>query len=247
MKREMKKVYLMFIASVVVIFLISVFFRGAFTIEEMSFYLTVTGLIYGLMAAFTISNVWEKYSEIRSSIAEEISSLQSAYELFRHFKDKTLLIKFGKVVSDYCNYIHGTFWKDYNIKNHLSNPKFLALFDFIGEVKPKHKQYDSALWEKFLEEIQDVSTARTKQLTLASHGVSRLRWGLLVFLSVSVIGGMLLTVSQSGVNVAAFINTVMGAAILLILVVIFELDMLEFNIEVISNVPYRRVAEHVSK
>jgi hypothetical protein len=244
MKARILGSYIILVVVIIATFLISLNFDGLFTLEEMGLYLTVTGLIYGLIAAFSVSNVWEKFSAIRATIGEEIGSLINLHEMSRHFSDKTLPKKLGKLISSYCDFIVSTPWSEYHLKQ-LKHPAFQNLFNFLGEIKTKDKKDNPVLFQNLIGEIQNISAARTHQLTLASHGISKLRWFLLLFLSASVIIGLLLTITPSGPTVSAFANTVMTAVILLILVVIYDLDMLQFEVEIISNKPYREVKKYV--
>ena len=108
----MKAVNYMALALIVAFMLSFNVFR-IFSLEEMSLFLTVIGLIYGLIAAFTITNAWERFSKIRDAIAEETDALVDIYFYTKQLSDKTSFHKIRQGILEYCKEVPTVSWEEY--------------------------------------------------------------------------------------------------------------------------------------
>jgi hypothetical protein len=237
------KIFNYLIIIILISFLVSFNAVRVFPVNEMSLFLTVVGLIYGLIAAFTINNTWERFSKIRDAISEETSSLLNLYVILRRISDKSLLGRFSRTVKEYCSEVVQIEWKDY-WSSEQTHKKFMELFDIIGEAKLKTTK-DEVLYEQCYQELREASTARTQQLVLAQTKLSVVHWVLVLFLSAVLVVSIVFMSLPLGF-MTIFISTCMMASVGLILLVIYELDSMKTAEKEVSVDPYTNLAKKLS-
>lgn len=237
------KVFNYLIIIILISFLVSFNAVRVFPVNEMSLFLTVVGLIYGLIAAFTINNTWERFSKIRDAISEETSSLLNLYVILKKMGDKSLLGRFSRTVKEYCNEVVQIEWKDY-WSSEQTHKKFMELFDIIGEAKLKTTKHE-VLYQQCYEELREASTARTQQLVLAQTKLSVVHWVLILFLSAVLVVSIVFMSLPLGF-MTIFISTCMMASVGLILLVIYELDSMKTAEKEVSVDPYTNLAKKLS-
>ena len=224
------------VIAVLVSFVLAMNVFRVFPLNETSMFITVVGLIYGLMAAFTINNVWERFSKIRDAIAEEVSSLLHIQFMLTSFADKKTVKAFSDQLVKYCNLILVTDWKVYWVAQNVHN-NFFELYKILGGIKTKDDK-ESALYSACLAEMNQSSTARTHQLVLAQSKLSTLQWGLIGVLSLILTISVVFLALPKGL-LSFFITAATAFSIALILLVIYEFNALEIDKQEISNEPYR--------
>ena len=218
----------------VVIVLISVLI----SLNTIQVFLTVVGLIYGLIAAFTINNAWERFSKIRDAVAEETNSLVTMYIFANQLTDKIAFKKLKETLLEYTQEVPTIEWREY-WASEKTHKKFRNLIKIVSEIKLKN-QKDIELFDEVGEELRDAAAARNAQLVLAQTRVPKLQWALNILLSAILIIGLVLVAIPNYV-LSVFIVSAMVAAVLMIFVVVYELDSMKMAEEEISNEPYRQV------
>jgi ABC-type multidrug transport system fused ATPase/permease subunit len=239
----MKSTYYLFL---VVIFslLISLNTYRFFSIEDISIFLTVIGLIYGLIAAFSISNSWEKFSKIRDAIAEETASLKAIYIYSKYLNDKIVFNKIKKNITEYCNEVPKIEWKEYS-GSQKTHQKFENLINLVAGIKIKN-QKDSELFGEISEELRNAISSRNTQLIISQTKISKTQWLLNIFLSLILIIGLVF-LSISNYLLSIFVIASMISSIIFILFVIHEMDSLKIaDTEVYVN-PYIEVLDLINK
>ncbi|MBI4245204.1 MAG: DUF4239 domain-containing protein [Planctomycetes bacterium] len=204
----------------------------------MSLFLTVIGLIYGLISAFTINNAWERFSKIRDGVAEELSSLTTSYILTKRFSDKRVLSKIKAALISYCEEAPKIEWHEY-WKSESTHKKFRNIMEIIADAKIRNEK-DSVLFDQVTDEISNATKARSQQLVLAQTRVTKMQWVLNIFLSGVLITGLLL-LNIPDYNLAIFVTTTMIASVLLILMVIYQVDRMKIAEQEVSIEPYRQI------
>jgi len=232
------RAYTYLVVIIIISFLISLNTIKVFSLEEMSLFLTVVGLIYGLIAAFTINNAWERFSKIRDAVAEETNSLVTMYIFAKQLSDKVAFKKLKETLLEYSQEIPTIEWHEY-WASEKTHKKFRNLIKIVSEIKLKN-QKDIELFDEVGEELRDAAAARNAQLVLAQTRVPKLQWALNILLSAILIIGLVLVAIPNYV-LSIFIVSAMVAAVLMIFVVIYELDSMKMAEEEISNEPYRQV------
>ncbi len=162
--------------AVIVLFSLGLSMNTArfFSMGEVSLFVTVIGLTYGLMAAFTINNAWERFSKIRDAIAEEISSITDIYPLLRSLGAKYdgVARDFARSVIEYAREILRTEWHEYWNREEV-HKKFDEWFDIVTRIDPETKR-EEVILDNILEALREASLARSKQLVLANTRISGL-------------------------------------------------------------------------
>lgn len=234
------KSYYYFVLIVLFSFLLSFNRIEIFSLDEMSLFLTVIGLIYGLIAAFSINNAWERFSKIRDAIALEIDSFDSIHSLSRQLSDKASVRKLKSVMIDYCNEVPKVEWHKYWEAENV-HKIFKTMQKIVSEIKIKN-QKDYLLLDKIIDEVSEAASARSQQLILAQSRISKIQWVLNIFLSLILIAGLVF-LQILNYTLSIFIVATMIAAILLILTVIYDLDSMKVAEEEVSIEPYRRLVK----
>lgn len=230
------KWYAVFLGLLVVFFVLAKSIPGTFAITETSLFLTVVGLIYGLFAAFTITNVWGKFAEIRDRVGEETAGLVNVFLLSKSFSNKKITGLFYEKIRNYCNHVARLKWEEY--LNDEPQKKFNEIFEILNTMKFESGK-DSSVYSSVSNEIIRSSVAREHELILISNPLSISRWALLMFLSSIFLIGLYFTTFS--MDLAVFIKTTMSAAMVLILFVIYDVDKLKYKFKEVSVEPYYNV------
>ena len=128
------KTYSYLFLAIIIAFVLSFNRSGIFSLEEMSLFLTVVGLIYGLIAAFTINSAWERFSKIRDEVAIETGSLVMAYIFTKKLSDKVSARKFKSILKSYCEDVPKIEWHNY-WEAESTHRKFRALIELVAGIK----------------------------------------------------------------------------------------------------------------
>lgn len=152
-------------------FLLSMNNIKLFSLDEISLFLTVIGLIYGLIAAFTINNAWQRFSSIRDAISEEIYALMSIYIYAREFSDKATFDKLKSKLVEYCTDVPEIEWHDY-WRNEKTHKKFRDIIRIVAKTKIKNIK-DEHLFDEITTELEDAARARSMQLVLSQNRTSK--------------------------------------------------------------------------
>ncbi|MBI4162970.1 MAG: DUF4239 domain-containing protein [Candidatus Aenigmarchaeota archaeon] len=239
----MQAKYAMFVATIIA-FLLSFNTVRIFTLEEMSVFLTVIGLIYGIMAAFAISNAWERFSKIRDAIAEETNALTTMYIYAKHMTDKSAVRKLKEKTIEYCKEVPKVDWPDY-WTSEKTHQKFRSLIETVAGMNLKGVK-DVELFDDVSEELRTASTSRNLQLILSRTRLSKFQWMLNIFLSLILIIG--LTFLRIPDYITAIVSsTLMIIAVIFILFVVYELDSLRVSDKEVSIEPWLKVAKFIEK
>lgn len=223
---------------ILVAFVLSLNVFRFFTFGQLDIFMTVIGLAYGLIAAFTINNTWERYGKIRDAIAEETASLVDMYNILKGFSDKDFLEKVRKEIIYYCQFDIESEWGD-GEADKKSYSKFQDIFNLVMKSEVKTDK-EEILFEKCIDELRDVSSSRTKQDVLSQTKLSKLQWILLLFLSlILVISVILLEMPIEATTI--FISTSIITAVVLIILVIYELNSLKMAEKEFSVKPFEEV------
>ena len=238
----MKSFY--YVAGIVIIaFLISLNTKRLFSLDEISVFLTVIGLIYGLIAAFTINNAWERFSKIRDAIAEETSSLLNVFYFAKNTTDKkTATLLRDKLIS-YSTDVPKIEWKDY-WKSEATHAKFREIEKLIAEMKIKTNK-DIALYDHIANEMIEATSSRNEQLVLSQTRITNLQWLLNIFLSLVLVIGIAF-LNWGNYLLSIFITTAMIIAILLILFVLHEIDAMKVGEQEVSIAPYYQLVRIIA-
>jgi len=231
-----------------IILILSVFaaliFPGYFPIGDVSLYLTVTGLIYGLLAAFAISVSWDRYSRIVENLHEEISSETNVHLLLKHVSDKKIAQRMNNQILDYLVNVTEVPWSKY-FEAESVHKKFRKLFDIFGRIQIKDEK-DAQLFDDIGDELRNATKARDQQIVLSSTPLSSSIWSLLLLLSGAVVIGVYVVAFSSNI-LGIFTKIIMSISSFAILLVLHQIDSLQLEEKRIEEMPNKKVAEMIQK
>ena len=241
----MKKASFYWIFILIIIsFLISLNTIKIFSINQVGLFITVIGLIYGLIAAFTINAVWNRFDNIRNEISEEVSSLEQIWVYTRSFSNKVFSKKVSSLILRYCQEVPNIEWKDYWLSE-KTHAKFRNLVSLIATFKPKNEG-ESVLFDQITDEVSAASKARDKQILLSKLRLTKSQWFLNIFLSF-VLVFLLAFVTIPRYSVSVIIVTVMISATLIILFIMYQFDSMKILEDEVSVEPYTRLENLIKK
>jgi len=204
----------------------------------MRLFLTVIGLIYGLLAAFSISNAWEKFSKIRDAISEETASLKAIYIYSKYLSDNASFNKIRETILAYCTDVPKIEWKEY-FNSQKTHKEFEDLINRVAAIEIKDTK-DGKLFSDISGELRGAISSRNTQLILSQTKISNIQWTLNIFLSLILIAGLTF-LSMPNYSLFIFVIASMIASIIFILVVIHEMDALEIADSEVYVAPYEEV------
>lgn len=229
---------------VILAFLFSLNRVKIFSLDELGLFLTVIGLIYGLIAAFTISNSWERFSKIRDNISAETSALETFYLFGKKLSDQETFTHIKNSLSSYLADVPTIEWKDYwkSEKTHTKFRKIVEAFPGIAIDNAK----DSEIFDDMGDELKNAAAARTSQLVLSQTRLTKIQWILNIFLSlVLMISIIFLDIDDPYVSI--FIVSTMLISIAMIMLVIYELDSMQIAEQEVSIEPYLKLARIIKE
>ena len=214
------------------------------SLTDASLFFTVIGVTYGVMSAFAINDVDKALDQLRDSFGHEVSALKAIYLLSKNLSDNKTIKKIKASTIEYCRDTIALELTAYSnaAKAHL---KFHSLLGLIASLKIKNNR-DKVLFNSIVEEAKTASKARDEQLILARDRLPKIQWVLELFLSLLLII-ILTVVSIPQTTMAEVITFFMMLAILLTLIVIYELDSMRDFEDEISNEPYRKLIAVIEK
>lgn len=232
------KSYFYMVLALVVSFFLSLNTIKLVSLDEMSLFLTVIGIIYGLMAAFTISNAWERFSAIRDAVAEETYALTSLFIYAGELSDKPGFGKLKAKMIEYCEEVPKVSWKSY-WHSEKTHQKFRDIIKIVAQMKLKNIK-DEHLFDEITTDLEDAARARSRQLVLSHTRISNIQWILNIVLSLFLVGGLVFT-SLPDYKLSIFIIFSMISSVIMILVVMYELDAMKISEAEVSNEPYWQI------
>jgi hypothetical protein len=211
---------------------------GFFAIEDVSLYLTVTGLIYGLFAAFAIGVSWDRYSKVVENLHDEISSETNMHLLLKHISDRKIALKMDEQILNYLSNIMEIPWNKY-FESENVHKKFRKMFDIFGRMELKTEK-DSELFDDIGDELESASKARNQQIVLSSTPLSASIWSLLLLLSGAVVVGVYLVAFSSPI-LGMFTKIIMSLSSFAILLVLHQIDSLQLAEEKVDALPNKAI------
>jgi hypothetical protein len=150
----------------------------------------VFGILYGIMAAFIIFEVWNQYNETSGLVDKEAQGLERLYRLTLYFRDKQLTKTMLRAIKNYASgVIEGKFQALGSGKRNVKNGKlFRKIADIIRDIK-FDDDHDVVVYDQILTHYGQLGLTRTDR---QSKSLQRLPVLLKAFIYVS--SGLILTV-----------------------------------------------------
>ncbi len=211
-----------------------------FPLNQAGIFITILGIVFGIIAAFTISSSSTRFNGIRDAIASELNSIVGIGTLSKRFSDRKSFEKIRYSLVDYIKEI-------LKLKKGNSNRgrvyKSLRAFTSTVAAAKISNSKDGALFSSIQADIRVLSSARESQMFLLDERVSATDWVLNLFLSAALIFMIMLVQIQLSYILSFLLISTAVISILLILVTIYHLDALPISDERLVLTPYEENIE----
>lgn len=153
--------------SAVAMYLVRMFFHTDLYLSDIGGIQTffgVFGILYGIMAAFVVFEVWNQYNETSGLIDKEAQGLERLYRLTLYFRDPKLTKEMLTVIKNYADaVIEGKFQMLGSGKRNTKNGKlFRKIADIIRDIK-FDDDHDAIVYGKILDHYGQLGLTRTER------------------------------------------------------------------------------------
>lgn len=207
----------------------------------------VFGILYGIMAAFVVFEVWNQYNEASGLIDKEAQGLERLYRLTLYFRDEKFTKDMLTIIKHYTlNVIEGKFQTLGGGQRNVENGKlFRKIADVIREIK-FDDNHDAIVYDHILEHYGQLGLTRTERI---NKSLQRMPVLLKAFIYVS--SGLIMTVFI----ILPFANPVygmlstfgLGFVLVMVYQLIEDLDNPFVGNWNISPEPFERALKHIEE
>ena len=127
--------------------------------------MTGIGALYGMMSAFIVFQVWNKYNKTSELIDQEALGLEQLSNLTLHFRDHKLSLKMNEAIKNYANLV-----VESKLKTFIGGErqvKIESAFHKIGEIIKDIKfddDHDAIIFGNVISQYQKLSELRSQRL-----------------------------------------------------------------------------------
>jgi hypothetical protein len=191
--------------------------------EVAGFVYAVLGVVYGVLMAFVVTVVWDRYDRAETVASLEAGALADLGRLADHLpaaqraEAQQTLLAYGRVVID----------EEWAImRSGGASPRAQQLADAIwatfGRIEPTNDR-EAGIYQQALGQLDALSDARGARLLLARSGLPGLMWVVLVVGALVTVGFSFLLAVKSAVAQALIVTT-LAASVALVLCLIGALN-----------------------
>lgn len=179
------------------------------------------GVVFGIMAGFVLITVWEQYTAVESSIEVEVRGLQVIGILADSLKDK----KSSKLIKQRLQkYLRSAIseWKDLASRKEsaAAAEDFYVLLTSVGAFETRDmKSNDQALLQDLIDELRQLSRARTIRISASKTQMPPTSWVLILFLSIALVATEYLLGVVNPIIAYAMIISIAGVTSLVVTIV----------------------------
>lgn len=187
-------------------------------------FVQVIGTLYGIMAAFIVYVVWERYNKISEISEKETDSLSELYALTTYLEDDEINLKIKVAIKKYAEAVIQRGWRKLGRgeKSVKADEALHSIYKEIRAIKSSRRRFP-VIFGQIIAKYEDVSDLRTQRVTMSAERLPRSLRMLIFFDSISlVLAIILLPITNFGVSL--FTTGVTAITVALSLQVIFDLD-----------------------
>ena len=148
--------------------------------EVAGFFIAVLGVVYGVLLAFAVIVVWEDLDEARDTAEREANSVGDLYRIAgglpdsirRPLQEQTLAYARSVVVEEWPMLRHGG-------ESPNSGAAIESIWTLIQRFDPNGAR-EEALYDKLLDEVQEINDERRMRLLASRDGIPYLVWAVLI-------------------------------------------------------------------
>lgn len=201
--------------------------------------LSVSSIIFGLLVGFFISELWSRYTEIRSLQGERSSAGLLLIKLAEHFyKDKRFEKEFKAKMEASAIADEVILWDE----GHLEEPYYCQVGDSLELVKIKDNK-DGVVFDQMIDSYKDYFNATVKMNILYKERLFFSEWLILIILSLVIFASILFLDTTHILYQVVIL--VFPAIIFLALSIIYELDRMTWGRELITLEPTQVVLDAI--
>jgi hypothetical protein len=208
-------------------------------VDLLNIVLTVASIIFGLLAGFFISELWTRYTEIRSLQGERSAATLALVSFARHFyKDKKFEQEFKTKVEQAAV---SDMIIDFD-EGHLEIPYYVKIEESFDKLNVKTKK-DEQYFEGMRACYTDILKTLSKMDILYKDKLFFTEWLIMIVLSTVIILSVLFM--DASQFFSAVIITVFPPIIILAMSIIYDIDSLTWGQELITLEPTQIALEAV--
>jgi len=193
--------------------------------------LSITSILFGLLAGFFISQMWEKFSNVRKHSAEYETDLLNWIRAMRFLDDnEEVKKKFKDRMEEYLVVWITLPWH-YADKD---KKYFKRVHDLLDEIEISSEK-EKVLYEKILSFASQTTRARKKLTILGKQKMFGIEWLILVSLSGIIIGSTFML--REGSLLFYLVAAIYPSIVILILLILYDLNNLKWNVTNVSFEP----------
>ena len=230
---------------IIISFIASYFFPGVGESATIETSITFIGILFGIILGFFITDLYSRFQGIRNSAAVDSSSLTTYWSLLQilieNKRQQKWVEKQRKLIKKYVHKFMPLPWERYG----ETEPEFSAIFSSLKELKLRPNIKQDETYALMLTVLCGQSDAREK---LVMYGKDKLSWGewlVVLLLGVLLIGSLFYTKDTSMISI--IFTGALTSSILILLLVLRDLNNLNFGENAVSIEPYERVLDAIGE
>jgi hypothetical protein len=202
--------------------------------EAIGFIFCVVGVLYAIVLAFVLIDVWTKFTAAGDSAAAEATALVEEYRYAQTLPDPQR-IEIQRLARDYATQVIGTEWSRMDRRENVGLEGYGILDELRGAVQdsrpvapgPSDSMVTEAAgpsaWSFAVSQGDLLAQSRDQRITAATQGIPSVVWFVLI-------GGMILSIGQAyvfqvgGVVTQMFLTVGLTVMTALILWSVFQLE-----------------------
>jgi len=205
------------------------------------FYINI-GLLYGILAVYSVFVIWDKFNEVIEVMSEEASSLLDLIFLVRQIRDKPFVDSVSKRVYNYAAAVKHALWTGAPVEDSKVESTFEDLFSTFQKVDVKGEK-DTLFLDHAMDELREVSSARAMRRALLDQKVTPIQWFILLFLPTCLL--FIFFITEGDVMVRTILAGLMSLAFIIVTIIIADMDKPLGGEWGISPYMYQRVLSNI--
>lgn len=187
-------------------------------------FVQILGTLYGIMAAFIVYVVWERYNKISEVSEKETDSISELYALTTYLEDEELNMRIKSAITEYAKTVIERGWKKLGEgkKSKQANIALHKVYEEIKTIKSNRRRFP-VIFGQIIAKYEDVSDLRTQRVSMSAEHLPKSLKMLILFDSFALVFAVIL-MPITNFFVALFITNVTAITVALSLQVIFDLD-----------------------
>jgi hypothetical protein len=196
--------------------------RFADDVSAVNAYIQAIGVLYGIVAAFTIYVVWGQFNDCQEAVDEEAAELAHLSRYAALLKDDVASERIRWCVANYASAVIDSEWSAMARKESAKevNRRFDDVIQAANSVSVSDRREASIFWPEIVKKIENASDFRIRRLYLAATRVPAMLRILLYVASAALISGFLLLAIED--DFVAAVMTVATTAVVFLAIEVFE-------------------------